>query len=460
MSPRGGDSNSTWEGIRIMGHEQNLKLTKRFNELFAGGHSNFRIAIEASEHRVFLTRAEGSHLWDVDGNEYIDYLNAMGPTILGHRHPEYTSALKDHLGVMSTAIGSGVFFTPQDVELAEKLVKHIPCAEKVKLCLSGSEAVQMAIRLGRAYTRRPYFIRFGDHYHGWLDNVMGGVVDEHPTGKPFGAENKELDMLCYTEGKSRGALQESFLLPWNDIERLEEVLKRHGEEVAIIHFEGIVFNHFALMPRPGFLEKMRELCTRYGIVMSMDEVISGFRVGLGGAQGYLGITPDLSTFGKAMAGGLPFSAVVGKADILDQLKERKVLGPGTFNGHPLGVRAALTTLSVLERGGGAAYKEMARVQKRLTDGLSDLAKKHGITMSIQGVTGGFFTLFGVEKTGHAYTNDDLKDLDIWKLFDFWKKMQEEGIIVMAGGRWYMSIAHTDKDIDRTLEAADRSMAKM
>jgi len=443
-----------------MGHEHSLKLTRRFEEVFAGGHSNFRIPLEATEHRIFLTRGEGSHLWDVDGNEYIDYLGAMGPNILGHRHPEWVRALKEHLDGMSTAIGSGVFFTPKDIEVGEKLIEHVPCAEKVKFCLSGSEAVQMAIRLARAYTNRPYFIRFGDHYHGWLDNVIGGVIDERPEGRPFGVENQELDMLCHTKGKGPGALGESFLLPWNDIERLEEVLRKHGEEVAMIHFEGIVFNHFALMPKPGFLEKMRELCTRYGIVMSMDEVISGFRVGLSGAQGSLGVTPDIATFGKAVAGGLPFSAVVGKSDIMDQLRERTVLGPGTFNGYPLGVSAALAAIQTLERDGGAVYEEMARVQKRLTDGLTDLASKHGVSMSIQGARGGFFTLFGVEKAGVAYTDEDIKDLDIWKLFDFWKKMQEEGIIVMAGGRWYMSIAHTDADIDKTLEAADRCMAKL
>ncbi len=442
-----------------MKNEKNIELTEKFNAVYPCGHSNFRIPLEAASHRVFIARAQGASMWDVDGNEYIDYMGAKGPLILGHRHPEYIKALTDHLAVNSTAIGSGTVHMPQDIELGQKLVQHIPCADKVKFCLSGSEAVQMAFRLARAHTGRPYFIRFSDHYHGWMDNVIGAVVDPNPKGKPFGVDDADLDLLVHTKGKSPLALQESFLLPWNDAERLEVVLAEYGEQVAAIHFEGIVFNHFAMLPRPGFVEKIRELCTRYGIVMCMDEVITGFRVGLDGAQGYLGVTPDLATYGKAMAGGIPHSAVAGKEEILSLLTRNEVLGPGTFNGHPLGVQAALATVSILERDDGAAYREMARVQKRLTDGLTELARKHGIPMLIQGATGAFYTMIGVEKEV-VYTDEDLSTLDLWKLFDFVKKMQEEGVIVLAGGRWYMSIAHTDRDIDRTLEAADRAMARL
>jgi glutamate-1-semialdehyde 2,1-aminomutase len=442
-----------------MKHEKNIELTERFNAVYPCGHSNYGIPVEAGDHRVFIARAEGARMWDVDGNEYIDYMGAKGPTILGHRHPEYIKALTDYLAVNSTAIGSGIMHRQEDVLLGEKLVRHIPCADKVKFCLSGSEAVQMAFRLARAYTGRPYFLRFTDHYHGWLDNVLGAVLNPDPEAVPHAVENQELDLFTHTQGKSAVALQESLMVPWNDADRLEQVLEKYGDQVAIIHFEGIVFNHFGMFPRPGFLEKVRELCTKYGIVMCMDEIITGFRIGIDGAQGYLGVTPDLATFGKAMAGGIPHSAVAGKKEILAMLTEGKVLGPGTFNGHPLGIEAALTTVGILERDDGAVYREMARVQKRLTDGLQDLARKYGLPLLIQGTTGGFFTMFGVEKDV-VYVDEDLSTLDVWMLFDFVKKMQNEGVVMLQGGRWYMTVVHTDRDIDQTLEAADRVMATL
>jgi glutamate-1-semialdehyde 2,1-aminomutase len=437
--------------------EKNRKLTERFSRYYPASHSNFRVPIEATENRVFIVRAEGSRLWDVDGNEYLDYQGGMGPVILGHRHPEFVNGLKDLLDTASVCIGSGLWFSPDDVEVAEKLVRHIPCAEQVKFCVSGSEAVQMAIRLARAHTGRPYFIRFSGHYHGWFDNVIGGMADPKPAGRPFPCYDPESDPLldlCFTRGRAPGSEKESFLLPWNDIDALQDALAKYGEEVALIHLEAPVCNHFCMPPRPGYLEKIRELCTRYGIVMSMDEVITGFRLGLSGAQGHFGVTPDLSTFGKAMAGGLPFSAVVGKAEILEQLRDKKVLGPGTFNGYPLGMRAALTTIGILERNDGTAYVEMARIQRLLEEGLGQLAQKHGVQMRIQGARGVFFTIFGVDSDRIVYSDEDLATIDVDAMLKFWAGMYQEGIAVLAGGRWYMSIVHTEADVERTLAAAD------
>jgi glutamate-1-semialdehyde 2,1-aminomutase len=446
-----------------MKNQRNAELTEQFNKLYPTGHSNFRVPVAATENRVFVERAEGARLWDVDGNEYIDYLGAMGPSILGHRHPEYVEALKSFLDQQSVAVGSGVLFSEEDIEVAEKLVRHVPCAESVKLSVTGTEAVQLAIRLARAYTGRPCFIRFGGHYHGWMDNVLGGTVDPNPPSAPFALDDPNSDPLldhCYTGGKAPAAVQESFLLPWNNVEALEKALAQYGEQVALIHFEALVCNHFCLMPRPGFLERVRELCDRYGIVMSFDEVITGFRLGLDGAQGYFGITPDIATLGKALGGGLPFSAVVGKAEILDQLREGRVLGPGTFNGYPLGIRAALAALRILERDGGAPYRELETVQGHLMKGLQDLAAKHGLPMLIQGARGVFFTLFGLEPDSVLYTDEDLEGMDFGLYLNFWAGMQQEGIITLAGGRWYPSIAHTMADVEQTLYAADRVMAKL
>ncbi|MEW6262862.1 MAG: aspartate aminotransferase family protein [Thermodesulfobacteriota bacterium] len=446
-----------------MKSEKSQALTQRFNQLYPGGHTNYRVPLYATQHRVFVDRAMGSRVWDVDGNEYIDYIGAMGPTILGHRHPEYVQALKECLDGYPTALGSGILFSEDDVMVAEKLIKHVPCAEKVKFCVTGSEAVQMAIRLARAYTGRPYFIRFSGHYHGWLDNVLGGQVRPESEGRPFAWDDPNSDPFtdyCYTQGKAKGAVEESFLLPWNDLDRLEKTISRYGEEIALIHFEPLVCNHFCLMPKPGFLERVRELCTRHGIVMSFDEVITGFRLGLSGAQGYFGVTPDMATLGKALAGGLPFSAVVGKAEIMNLLEEQKVLGPGTFNGYPLGMKAARATIEILERDDGAAYKRLDEIQNLLTQGLADLAQKHGLPLLIQGATGVFFTMFGLKKDAVAYTDQDLESLDFDRYFVWWLGMQDEGILTLVGGRWYPSIAHTREDVARTLEAAERVMSSL
>lgn len=441
--------------------EKNKVLTEKFNRFYPGGHSNLRVPFEATKQRLFVSRAEGSRLWDVDNNEYVDFLGGMGPNILGHRHPEYVQGLKDLLDTSTVCAGSSVFLSPDDVEVAEKLVKHVPCAEEIKFCISGSEAVQLAIRLARAYTGRKYIIRFSGHYHGWFDNVLGGTLSPNSTGKPFAFYDPNSDPWtdpAFTMGRAPGSAEESFLLPWNDIDVLENTLQKYGEEVALIHFEAQVCNHFAMPPRPGYLEKIRELCTKYGIVMSMDEIITGFRLGLSGAQGHFGVTPDIATFGKAIGGGLPLSAVVGKAEIMKQLRDKTVLSPGTFNGYALGMRGALATLKILERDNGAVYLEMGRVQKRLENGLKEIAKRRGVPLCIQGARGVFFTMFGVDNDKVVYSDDDLATLDMEAIKKFWEGMNNAGIAVMLASRWYMSIVHTVADVDKALEAADKVMA--
>ena len=447
-----------------MKNEISGQLTDKFNQLFAGGHTNFRIPLQVTENRLFLNRARGSRVWDLNDNEYIDYVGAMGPNLLGHRHPEYIEAIKDLLDNYSLAVGSGILHSPDDIELAEKLIKHIPCAEKIKICTTGTEAVQMAIRLSRAYTGRPYFIRFSGHYHGWLDNVLGGTADPSPAGKPFAVQDPDSDPMedyCFTSGKAENANKESFLLPWNDIEVFENTIKKYGDQIAMVHMESVICNHFCLMPKPGYLERIRELCKEHGIVMSIDEVITGFRVGLSGAQGFFNVTPDIATFGKAIAGGVPFSAVMGKKEIMEQLDDGKVLGPGTFNGYPLGIRAALATVKILEKDNGAVYQHMARVQNQLESGLKEVAKANGVPMFTQGVPGAFYTMFGSDEDQTIYTDEQIEEIiDFDVYLQFWAGMQENGILHLAGGRWYPSIVHSTADVEKTLEAADKVMGQL
>jgi glutamate-1-semialdehyde 2,1-aminomutase len=440
-----------------MGNEKNLALSEKLAKAYIGGHSNLKIDLSATPMKIFIDHMKGARIYDVDGNEYVDYLSALGPIIVGHCHEHYVKTLKANIDAMSPTIGSYVLATEQELALAEKLKKHIPCAEEIKFAVTGSEAVQLAFRLARGYTGKRYVVRFSGHYHGWFDNILGQVMNPNPDGMPFGIESEE-DAYA-TNGRDPEAVKQTFILPWNDLAAVEECFKKYGDQIAMVHCEAIVFNHFGLMPKPGFLENLKTLCEQYDIVLSFDEVITGFRCGLSGAQGKLGVTPHLATFGKAIAGGMPASLVAGKRDILKLLADRTVLGPGTFMGYPLGVAACLATIEILEKDNGAPYREMDRLQDRLTAGIKEIAQQKGMSMHVQGATGAFVIMPGVE-CDVAYTDEDIATLDMDMLMTMMKVLQDEGVLTRVGGTFYMTSAHTDADIDFTLEAFSRTMAKI
>jgi glutamate-1-semialdehyde 2,1-aminomutase len=335
-----------------MEHTKSIALTPRFNELFPGSHTNFKVPLEPTPYRLFCSKSEGCRVWDVDGNEYVEFNGAMGPTMIGHRHPHLVEAMHKYIDTMNPQLGTGVCVTEYDIALAEKFVKHVPCAEAMHLNLSGTDAVQLVIRLARAYTGKPLFVRFGGSYHGWSDNVLGGRLQTDPNKKPFAffEDGQTIaDDITYSEGIGRNAFQESLLIPTNDFEALEATFAKYGDEIALVHMEPIMNNHWGFRQKPGFIEKVRELCDKHGALMSFDEVICGFRHGIGGAQEYLGITPDLASFGKAMAGGYPVSAVAGKKEIINLIGDFRVLAPGTANGWPMGNAAALLQLRSSKR---------------------------------------------------------------------------------------------------------------
>jgi len=432
---------------------KNLELWERAMRVMPGPQSNLRTPLGVKP--LFVASGEGAHLRDVDGNDYIDFMCGAGPGIFGYSNPAYIQALQKQLDTLYYLV-SGAAQSPMEVELAEKFTKHVPCAEKVRFCLSGTEAVQLAIRLARAYTKRRYFIRFEGHYHGWLDNVLGGVVSDDPLSHPFAVES-DLDPLG-TEGRDPAAFEQSFKLPWNDIEILERVLEKRGEEVAMVLMEPILCNSGCCPPRPGYLEKVRELCTRYGVVLCFDEVITGFRVALNCAQGLFGVTPDITTFGKAIAGGVPMGAVAGKKEIMDLLLARRVIGAGTFNGYPFGTAASLATLRILERDNGAYYRKIDELQKSLMDALKEISRRHGIPTLIQGPKGVFFFQFIDREV--AYSVRDLRGADVEKQDKFRTLLAEEGVLIMWGGRWYVCSAVTEADLDRVLECVDRAISRL
>lgn len=432
----------------------NVELLERAKRVLAGAHTNLPGAGFAPR---FMVKGEGAHLWDADGKEYIDFVLSAGPLIFGHSEPLLVQVLKDQLDTLWSLNSTVYQQSALEVELAEKFVRHVPCAEKFHSNPTASETVQMVIRLARAYTGRRRFIRFEGHYHGWFDNIMGGTVSGADTGRPFPRENRQ---ALEAEGKYAADMEQSFLLPWNDADILEEVLKKFGEEVAMVIMEPILCNAGCCPPRPGYLERVRQLCSEYGVVLCFDEVITGFRVAINSAQGWLGVTPDVATFGKALAGGLPLAAFAGKSDLMDLLLEKKVVSGGTFGRYPLGLAAALASIRILESDDGAFYRKIDHIQKQLTDGLKEISRRLGIPMFIQGTRGVFITRFMETDREVAYTVTDFAGVDTQKERRWAELMAEEGIILMFGGRFYISSAHTGADVDRTLEGAERVMRKL
>jgi len=443
-------------------YDKSMALTKKFNEYYPGNHSNLRFtSLEATKHKVFIDHAKGSHMWDIDGNEYVEYSSALGPTIIGSCDDEYIEALKANIDKNATILSSGIFFGEDDIIVAEKLIKHIPCAEQIKFATTGSEAVQTAIRIARAYTGKTKIVRFVEHYHGWFDNVLGGLIKPGPDGDyQLYADFDSDDHL--SQGLSPHAWDDLIVIPWNDFDALKKTFEKYHDEIAIIHFEAIVCNCFAMYPKPGFLELIRELCDKYNVVMSMDEVITGVRTGLGGAQKVLGITPDICTMGKAISGGLPMALVAGKKKIMSYcFSDRKVIAPGTFNGWNLGMCAVRTTLEILEKDNSFRHKNMLKMQEILTVGVLNLAEKYKLNLRITECPGVVNFLFGV-KGGRTpvYTVDELADLDFPFMTIVREKLQEEGVIMIAGLRFYMTLAITKEDVEFTLAKFDKVLGEL
>lgn len=442
--------------------EKSKPLSDKFDPLYPGGHSKFREPIDASPHKVFIDHAKGTRIWDLDGNEYVEFNGAFGPLMLGHANEEWADAVCDIIKNNAGVVGSNCFFCEDDITLGEMMCKYIPSCEALKMQLSGTEAVQMAIRIARAYTGKQIVVRFHDHYHGWIDNVFGGLLDEE-ADPPYAKVGTYWTDGKYTDGKFEGSIKETFLLPWNDFEKLEETFEKYHDQIAMVHFEALVCNTLGLYPKPGFLEKIRELCDKYNVVMSMDEVITGFRLGMGGAQEFFGVTPDISTFGKAMSGGMPIACVVGKKKIFDLFKKNCLRSPGTYNGYQLGMRASVAALKLYERDNFAGYKKRDEIQKTIVDGLIAAAEKYNVPLAVNDAPGVFHTIFGM--TGgriKLYTVQEAIDGG-WNpdmFIEFRKFMQEEGIVMLPGERWYVGIAHTEADAEWVLRAADVAMSKV
>lgn len=429
-----------------MDYSKSAALLERSKKVLAGGvSSEFRKM--NYPHAMFYTHGKGSRIYDVDGNEYLDFTLSQGPLILGHSRSEVLNAVAQYSA-------SGQLFAGQhihEIELAEKLNELIPSAELMRFCLDGSEAVHTAFRVARAKTGRQRFLRFEGHFHGWLDNVSWGF--SAPSVDVLGSPEQP-NAIPWTEGLPQSSRDEFMILPWNDLALFEKTIRANYKDIAAVITEPFMCNNGCIPPAEGFLQGLRDICTEFGIALIFDEVITGFRLGLSGAQGYFGVTPDLSIFAKAFASGYPISAIVGKREWMELIEQGKVIHAGTMNSSNATVAAALATVTLLQQEN--PYERMFTLGKQLMHGLRSIAQKYGLNMLVQGPGPMFNTSFTTLPQVHNYR--DLLTADKQLLGKFIAGMHNHGVRIIGRGLWYISAAHTQADIEQALSVADQVLA--
>ncbi len=393
---------------------------------------------------VFIEKAEGAYITDSDGKRYIDYVGSWGPMVLGHNHPAIIDAVLK-------AVPNGLSFgapTEREITLAELVCKLVPSIELVRMVSSGTEATMSAIRLARGYTGRDKIIKFEGCYHGHSDSLLvkagsGALTLGQPSGPGVPADFAKHTLTC----------------TYNDLDSVREAFEQYPNEIACLIVEPVAGNMNCIPPKDGFLQGLRELCTQYGTVFIIDEVMTGFRVALGGAQAYYGVTPDLTTLGKIIGGGMPVGAFGGKKEIMEFIAPTgPVYQAGTLSGNPIAMAAGLACLTELSKAGNE--EKLAAQTKTLAEGFKALADKHGVPLTVQYV-GGMFGLFFTEQAEINNFQDVMK-CDAAKFNRFFHLMLEEGVYLAPSAfeAGFMSLAHSEADIQATLEAADRAFAKL
>ena len=390
---------------------------------------------------LYLEDAEGPRVQDVDGNEYIDYALAWGPLILGHKHPA-------HVAAMRRQAEQPLCYGAQhrlEIRVAETLCRLVPCAERVLFTSSGSEAVHITCRLARAATGRRRIVRFEGHYHGWFDSILWSYRPPPDALDPARPPRP----AAGSKGQPENMADNLLIATWNDLSSVDALFQEHADEIAAVIVEPILCNSGGLFPEEGFLEDLRALTERHGALLVFDEVITGFRVGLGGAQEMFGVTPDLATFGKAIAGGATLSAVAGRADILELVGSGVAFG-GTFNGNPVALAVAEATLAELEAEHGRALRQANDTGEQLKEGVRRAANDADLAVQVLGHGTCFWVHFTEDADLRSYrdTLGGRRDL----LATYLRLMLDEGVMLLPEGRIYVSAVHREAEVQQTLEA--------
>ena len=421
-----------------------VKLFKSASRVIPGGvNSPVRAFRAVGGHPLFIEKAKGSRIYDADGNSYIDYVLSWGPMILGHAHPVVTKALKK-AAEKGTSFGAP---TAIETELAELVLKIFPAMDKVRMVNSGTEATMSAIRVARGFTGRDKIIKFEGCYHGHADGLL---VKAGSGAATFG--------LPDSPGVPKSCARNTITLPYNDVAAFRRAVDRDGGNIACVIVEPVVGNIGCVLPKPGFLETLRTVTKKHGIVLIFDEVMTGFRVSFGGAQARYGIRPDMTCLGKVIGGGLPVGAYGGKKEMMSLVSpEGPVYQAGTLSGNPLAMTAGIRTIMELSRPG--TYREMEKKCVQLEEGLKDAARKAGVATRFYRAGSMFCTYFtDSEVTDYATA----KKADASLFARFFAAMLEKGINLAPSQfeAGFMSLAHSERDIETTVRAAYDSLKKI
>jgi glutamate-1-semialdehyde 2,1-aminomutase len=415
------------------GPTQSDELRKRALQRTPGGvHSNVRL----NGSQDFIRCGQGAWLYSVDGQDYVDYLLGQGPNFLGHAPEQVVSAVFQ-------ACRDGVIYGGQhelEVRAAELVCDAVGWADMIRFSMTGTEAVQAAFRLARAVTGRQKIIRFEGHYHGWLDNVL--------------ISDRDGRWGTASSGQLASHLDDSIVLPWNDLDHLEDALEWHGDQVAAVIMEPIMINAGVIEPQPGYLDGVRKLCYKHGAVLIFDEVISGFRLGLGGGAARYGVTPDLATYGKAIAGGFPVAALVGRTDLMMRFGTGEVNHSGTFNSSVMATAAVVATLTSLID--DPPYDRVAEHGQALMNGLREIGAEHSLPLRVSGLPPAFHVSFGDAEVTDYRT---LQQLDLARYAKLASTLIDHGLWVAGRGVWYVSASHGPRELDAALTRFDKALTQ-
>jgi len=432
--------------------EKSKQLYRRtLDLLIEGSSSSSRGPANYGEYPLFMQRGKGSRIYDVDGNEYIDWMMAFGALPLGHAHPAVATAISD-------AASTGAHFataTEIEIEVAELLRKLAPCAERVRFANTGTEAVMAALRLARGYTGRPKIIKFEGHYHGWYDDLL---ISSNPLPVTAMGHPRDPIKIPDSSGLNQHALDDTIVVPWNDLPALERAIENHPGQVAAIITEGIMANMGVIPPADGYLQGLQKLARQNGILFILDETVTGFRIAPGGCAEYYRLMPDLVTLGKALGCGLPVAAFAGRAEIMDALAWGGVLHYGTHNGSRIGLHAARASLQKLTENDSAAFRHTWKIADKLCDGLVGIFKKKQLSTIVQRV-GPMFQLMFTEKSSIHDYREFCQYVDRKAYQRFVLKLFEYGVYTTPAATLHsiVTLAHTDEDVDLTLAAAEKAL---